>query len=190
MPLLGPADPLPHVPRRVLVAGNAGSGKSTLCLRIAERHDLPRIELDSLYWGPQWTPRPEFRADVAAFADDARWVTEFQYREVRPVLLARADTVVWLDHPFAMVMGRLFSRTIRRRAGGVELWNGNQEPSLWSAFTDSEHILRWGWKSYRRSRTRVLTLVDRIVVVRLRGQGQVERWLAGPLASVGEERAG
>jgi adenylate kinase family enzyme len=189
MPLLGPADPLPHVPRRVLVAGNAGSGKSTLCRRIAECRDLRRIELDSLYWGPQWTPRPEFAREVAAFAQEDTWVTEFQYREVRPALLARADTLVWLDHPFTTVMGRLVGRTVRRRAGRVELWNGNQEPSLWSAFTDSEHILRWGWKTYRRNRARVLALVDEVVVVRLRGQGQVERWLAGPLASVGEERA-
>ncbi|MET9627539.1 AAA family ATPase [Lentzea sp. NPDC006480] len=189
MPLLGPADPLPHVPRRILVAGNAGSGKSTLCRRIAERCDLRRVELDSLYWGPRWTPRPQFRAEVASFAEETHWVTEFQYKEVRRELLARADTLIWLDHPFSMVMGRLVSRTIRRRAGGVELWNGNQEPSLWSVFTDSEHILRWGWKTYRRNRTRVLELVDEVVVVRLRGQGQVERWLAGPLASVGEERA-
>ncbi|MDX3655795.1 adenylate kinase [Streptomyces sp. ID05-26A] len=189
MPLLGPADPLPHVPRRVLVAGNAGSGKSTLCLRIAEQHDLRRVELDSLYWGPRWTPRPEFHTEVAAFAREDHWVTEYQYKVARPALLARADTVVWLDHRFPVVMGRLVSRTIRRRAAGVELWNGNQEPSLWSAFTDSGHILRWGWKSYRRNRARVLALVDDVVVVRLRGQAQVERWLSGPLASVGEERA-
>ncbi len=189
MPLLGPADPLPHVPRRVLVAGNAGSGKSTLCLRIAQRRDLRRVELDSLYWGPQWTPRPEFPDEVAAFAEHDRWVTEYQYKVVRPVLLARADTVVWLDHPFTTVMGRLVGRTVRRRARRVKLWNGNEESPLWSVFTDSEHILRWGWKSYWRNRARVLALVDEVVVVRLRGQEQVERWLAGPLASVGEERA-
>ncbi len=189
MPLLGPADPLPHVPRRILVAGNAGSGKSTLCLRIAERRDLRRVELDSLYWGPGWTPRPEFAAEVAAFVEEDHWITEYQYTAVRPVLLRRADVVVWLDHPFLMVMGRLVSRTIRRRASRAELWNGNQESPLWSVFTDSGHILRWGLKSYRRNRARVLALVDEVVVVRLRGQAQVERWLAGPLASVGEERA-
>ncbi|KOV80776.1 AAA family ATPase [Nocardia sp. NRRL S-836] len=189
MPLLGPADPLPHVPRRILVAGNAGSGKSTLCRRIAGRHGVRYVELDRLYWGPQWTPRPEFGAEVAAFAEGDRWVTEYQYKEVRGALAARADTVVWLDHPFPTVMGRLVSRTVRRRARRVELWNGNQEPSLWSVFTDPEHILRWGWKTYGRSRARVRALVDQVVVVRLSGQGQVERWLDGPLAAVGEERA-
>ncbi|MFD4643320.1 AAA family ATPase [Lentzea sp. NPDC058436] len=189
MPLLGPADPLPHVPRRLLVAGNAGSGKSTLCRRIAGSLSLPRVELDSLYWGPRWTPRPEFAAEVAALARKDLWVTEFQYKVARPVLLERADTVVWLDHPFTTVVGRLVRRTVRRRAAGVELWNGNQESPLWSVFTDSGHILRWGPRSYRRNRARVLALVDDVVVVRLRGQGQVERWLTGPLASVGEEPA-
>ncbi|MFD9704050.1 AAA family ATPase [Lentzea sp. NPDC059081] len=189
MPLLGPADPLPHVPRRVLVAGNAGAGKSTLCLRIAELRDLRRVELDSLHWGPRWTPRPEFAAEVAALAGEEHWVTEYQYQVARPVLVRRADTVVWLDHRFVTVMARLVGRTVRRRAARAELWNGNQESPLWSVFTDSGHILRWGWKSYRRNRARVLALVDQVVVVRLRGQAQVERWLAGPLASVGEERA-
>lgn len=189
MPLLGPADPLPHVPRRILVAGNAGSGKSTLCQRIAHVRDLRQVELDSLYWGPQWTPLPSFRAEVAAFAQEDHWVTEFQYREVRAELLARADTLVWLDHSFPLVMARLVSRTIRRRARRVELWNGNQESSLWSVFTDPGHILRWGWKTYGRNRARVRGLVDQVVVVRLSGQGQVEQWLTGPLAAVGEERA-
>ncbi|MFD4670610.1 AAA family ATPase [Lentzea sp. NPDC058450] len=189
MPLLGPADPLPHVPRRVLVAGNAGSGKSTMCGRIASARDLRCVELDSLYWGPRWTPRPEFLDEVLAFAQEDHWVTEYQYKVARPSLLARADTVVWLDHRFPVVMGRLVARTIRRRAGRVELWNGNQESPLRSVFTDSGHILRWGWKSYWRNRARALALVDEVVVVRLRGQGQVERWLAGPLASVGRERA-
>lgn len=82
--MLGPADPLPHVPRRVLVAGNAGSGKSTLCLRIAQRCDLRRVELDRLYWGPQWTPRPEFPGEVAAFAEHDRWVTEFPLTHPHP----------------------------------------------------------------------------------------------------------
>lgn len=189
MPLLGPADPLPHVPRRILVAGNTGSGKSTLCSRIAGQHGVRYVELDSLYWGPQWTPRPSFPAEVAAFAQEPGWVTEFQYNEVRRQLLAKADTLVWLDHSFATVMGRLVGRTVRRRARRVELWNGNQEPSLWSVFTDPEHILRWGWKTYGRNRARVRELVDQVVVVRLSGQGQVERWLTGPLAAVGEERA-
>ena len=35
MPLLGPADPLPHRPQRVLVAGSSGSGKTTLAGAVA-----------------------------------------------------------------------------------------------------------------------------------------------------------
>ncbi|TWP46266.1 AAA family ATPase [Lentzea tibetensis] len=194
MPLLGPADSLPHVPRRVLVAGNTGSGKSTLSQRVADQLGLRNVELDALFHGPQWTPRPEFAADVGRLVAEPRWVTQWQYKEVRPLLLAHADTLVWLDHSFGCVMTRLVVRTVRRRAARVELWNGNFESPLWTMFTDREHILRWGWKTFRRTRERIRRVVEdgQIVVVRLRGQREVEQWLAGPLsvaAGAGEERA-
>ncbi|GLZ29489.1 adenylate kinase [Lentzea sp. NBRC 105346] len=188
--MLGPADPLPHVPRRVLVAGNTGAGKSTLSRRISDVLGLRYVELDALYHGPQWTPRPSFEADVLAFTSGPRWVTEWQYKQVRPLLLERADTLVWLDHTLLAVMRRLLMRTVRRRAARAELWNGNSEPPLWTVFTDPEHLLRWGWKGYGRNRRRVRAVQERIVVVRLRGQRQVEKWLSGPLSVVaGEERA-
>ena len=42
-------------------------------------------------------PRPEFVAEVTAFAATDAWVTEWQYSAVRALLLARADLLVWLD---------------------------------------------------------------------------------------------
>src|SRR5512138_2189086 len=67
MPLLGAADPLPHVPRRVLVAGTSGSGKTTLAARVAAVLGAPHIEIDSLFHGPGWTKRPSFDDDVVRF---------------------------------------------------------------------------------------------------------------------------
>jgi len=72
-------DPLPFRPERVLIAGVTGSGKTTLARRIAQRCDLVHHEIDALYHGPNWTPRPEFLDDVRAFAATDRWVTEWQY---------------------------------------------------------------------------------------------------------------
>jgi adenylate kinase family enzyme len=188
---LGPADELPHPPRRVLVTGTSGSGKTTLARSVSDVLGLSYVEMDSLYHGPQWTPRPEFEADVRRFAAGAAWVTEWQYGAARPLLLERADTLVWLDHPRHVVMRRVAVRTAVRRIRRQELWNGNVEPPLRTVFTDPEHLLRWAWRSHRRTGERVRRVLagehgGRLAVVRLRGQRQVDQWRSGPLRRAAE----
>ena len=39
---------------RINVVGTAGCGKSTVGKRIAERLDIPYIQLDELHWKPNW----------------------------------------------------------------------------------------------------------------------------------------
>lgn len=102
-------------PRRVLVAGVSGAGKTTLAARIGERLDLPHTEIDALHHGPGWVPRPSFVADVEALASQDAWVTEWQYSTVRRFLVERADTLVWLDLPHRVTFARLVRRTVRRR---------------------------------------------------------------------------
>ncbi|WP_245886466.1 AAA family ATPase [Umezawaea tangerina] len=184
--LLGPTDALPHPPRRVLVAGTSGAGKSTLAGGIAAVLGISYVELDALFHGPQWTPRPEFAEDVRRFVRAPSWVTEYQYHAVRPLLLGEADTLVWLDHPKPFVMRRLVVRTVRRRLVGEHLWNGNYEPPLRTVFTDREHLWRWAWKSHGRMRDKLTQILagehgSRLAIVRLRGQREVDRWRAGPL---------
>ncbi|MCP2261133.1 adenylate kinase [Streptoalloteichus tenebrarius] len=193
---LGPDDPLPHRPRRVLVAGASGSGKTSLAREIARRLALPAHELDALHHGPNWTPRPEFVADVEAFSAEEQWVTEWQYSKVRRLLAERADTLVWLDHPRSLVMRRVVRRTVLRRIRREQLWNGNVEPPLHNIFTDPENVIRWSWSTYARTGESVRALMSdpalrHLVVVRLRGQRQVDAWLDGSLraAARSEENA-
>ena len=40
---------------RIVIVGSTGSGKSTLAGQLASQLDLPHIELDGLFWGPNWT---------------------------------------------------------------------------------------------------------------------------------------
>ncbi|MBM7504660.1 AAA family ATPase [Agromyces aurantiacus] len=179
-------DPLPAPPQRVLVAGTSGSGKSTLAAHIADAAGLPYVELDSLFHGPGWSPRPEFDAEVAALASADRWATEWQYGTARPVLAARADLMVWLDLPRRVVMRRVVGRTIRRRVRNEELWNGNHEAALRTVLTDRDHIVRWAWRTHGLTAMRIAELAatrPELPIVRLRSAAAVERWTSGPLAA-------
>lgn len=192
--MLFPADPLPQRPRRVLVAGVSGSGKTTLAARIATATGGRHTEIDALFHGPAWTPRPEFLDDVRTFTDEAAWTTEWQYSQARPLLAHRADLLVWLDPSFLRVtLPRVLRRTLTRRRRRVELWNGNIEPAFRTFLTDPEHIVRWAISTrgaYRESVPRLEVDHPHLVIVRLRSQREVERWLAGPLTHACQTASG
>jgi adenylate kinase family enzyme len=184
VPLLGCDDPLPRRPARVLVAGTSGAGKTTLARRVAGVLQLPCVELDALFHGPGWTPRPDFAAEVQRFTATATWVTEWQYDAVRSLLAERADLLVWLDLPRAVVVRRVVLRTLVRRLRRQQLWNGNVEPPLRTFLTDPEHIVRESWTSHPAGAARVVALAQQrpeLDLVRLSSRSEVERWVSGPL---------
>jgi adenylate kinase family enzyme len=180
MPILSVDDAPPARPRRVLVAGTSGSGKTTLAGRLGRILNLPHTEIDSLYHGPNWVPRPSFVADVERFSGAETWVTEWQYGAVRELLAERADLLAWLDLPRRTVMGQVIRRTVLRRLRREELWNGNVEPPLLNFFTFQDNIIRWAWKTHHKTAHRVQELLQRrpdLPVVRLRHHADADRWI-------------
>jgi adenylate kinase family enzyme len=186
VPLLPYDAPLPDRPHRVLVAGGSGSGKTTLASRIQTVLGVEHVEIDALFHGPGWAPRPTFVADVEAFTARPEWVTEWQYTPVRPLLAERADLVVWLDLPRSQVMRQVTGRTLRRWARREELWNGNREPGPWRIFVEPEYVVRWAWTSHPRVEQRISALLEgdpTRPVVRLRSHAEAAAWISGPLAA-------
>jgi adenylate kinase family enzyme len=105
---------------------------------------------------------------------------EYQYDAARPLILERADLVVWLDLPTSVTMWRLLRRTITRRVTREELWNGNREGPLWRALIDRDHVLRWGWRTRDLPARRAAAIAAArpgLPVVRLRTRKQVRLWL-------------
>ena len=166
--------------RRIAVVGGSGSGKTTVARRLAELHDLPCVELDALYWGPDWTPRPEqdFRTRVdAAIAADAWVVDGNYYGRLHDLVLARADFVVWLDLPLRITLPRLWSRTRRRMREQTELWNGNRETWRGALFS-RDSLFAYAVRTHRGRRRRYEERLARYRVVRLKSEHETEDWLA------------
>jgi adenylate kinase family enzyme len=169
----------------------SGAGKTTLASRVAALLDIPHIEIDALFHGAGWTPRDSFESEVHRFSAGSCWVTEWQYSQVRAILARRADLLVWLDLPRALVMRQVIRRTVRRRLSRQVLWNGNREPPLWTILTDPEHIVRWAWTTHAKPATRVAALLQKrpdLMVVRLISRSDIERWLTGPLQRTAPHR--
>jgi energy-coupling factor transporter ATP-binding protein EcfA2 len=97
---------------RILILGRTGSGKTTLARELAVALGVPHIELDSLYFGPEFSraPLPLLRERTSAAIEGDRWVADGNKRAVRDLVWPRADTIVWLDYPAYVSLWRLAKR--------------------------------------------------------------------------------
>ena len=97
---------------RVLVIGSPGAGKSTLSHALARRTGLPLHHLDRMFWLPGWVERDrdEGRAELARVLAQDCWIIDGNYGSTLPLRIACADTVVWLDYPTALCLGRALRR--------------------------------------------------------------------------------
>lgn len=174
----------PQSPRRVVVLGTTGTGKSTLAREVAPLIGADHVELDSLAHGPNWSPRPveEFTSAVEELARRPRWVFDGNYIDrVSGSLWPQADVVVWLDVPLWVIVPRIVRRTVVRIVRRTELWNGNREH--WAALFGRNSLLVWAVRSHRRHRRELPGRLSELSasgvrVVRLRSAADSKRWLA------------
>jgi len=171
--------------RRIIVVGVTGSGKSMLAEQLARKLGLVYIELDALYWKPGWVDsgNAEFREKVDHATRAPGWVLAGNYAKVRDIIWPRAEALVWLDYPFLLALGRLWSRTWHRWWTKELLWGTNYERllpqfKLWS----KESLFNWLVQSYGRHKQQYPQLFaspdySHLFVFRFKRPGDTEKWL-------------
>ncbi len=142
--------------QRIIIIGDSCSGKSTLGERLAGMIGAPFVELDALYWQPEWTPTPddEFGARLAAATASERWVVAGNYqRHTMGTIWPRADTVIWLDFPLMLVTWRIIRRSWRRWRSNELLWGTNTE-AFWRQLKlwDQESLITFTLTNHRHKR--------------------------------------
>jgi adenylate kinase family enzyme len=166
---------------RIAVAGASGSGKSTLAKRLAAMRGLPYVEMDALYYGSGWTPRANFSELADRHLCGEQWVTEWWYDEIIPLLVTRANLVIWLDYPLMLTATSVILRTLLRRLHHEVLWDGNREGGLLSALWNPHHALRYGLRGGRRLRQSLAAAIKashgRFEIWRFTTPAQVSDWI-------------
>lgn len=97
---------------RVLIIGNAGSGKSTFARTLAEKTGLPLVHLDRLYWRGNWEhlSRPEFDTVLQAELETPRWIIDGNFNRTIPHRLQYCDRVFFFDLPTATCLWGITQR--------------------------------------------------------------------------------
>lgn len=140
--------------KKIIVIGTTGSGKSTLAKALSERLGLPRIELDSLFWEPNWQGSSDeefFKKIESALAGKAGWIIDGNYTRANHLMWPQADTVIWIDLPFYLTFYQSFKRTLVRAIKKEELWPGTGNRESVSRMFSRDSILVWLFKTYRQN---------------------------------------
>ena len=153
------------LPQRVVVIGASGAGKTRLAERLARALDAPFVEMDALYWLPEWVARApeEFVGRLAQATAGERWVAAGNYFSsgAGQTVWARADCLVWIDLPLRTTLPRLLVRSWRRWRHHELLWGRNVE-RFWPQFRlwDTKASL-WAYaiRTHRSRRRRYLEVL-------------------------------
>lgn len=93
-------------PRRVLIFGNSGAGKTTLAKQLQEKFNLAHLDLDTLAWQdtnpPERTDLETVSKTITDFAKQHKeWVVEGCYADLLEILVNEATEVIYLNPPLA-----------------------------------------------------------------------------------------
>lgn len=173
----------PQPGQRIAVVGSTGSGKTTLAEAIAQHLRLVHVEIDALHWNPDWREADieVFRERLSEALAGPAWVVDGNYAKARDIIWPRADTLIWLELPLAVVLWRLFWRTLRRVATREELWNGNKE-TFRGAFFSKDSLLVYVFKSRKKHRQTYPDSFQQpeyshLRLIHFRTTAQVKSWL-------------
>jgi hypothetical protein len=172
--------------QRILILGRTGSGKTTLARELAASIGVPHVELDTLYFGPNFSTvsLPVLRERTSAAIAGDRWVTDGNKSAVRDLVWPRADTVIWLDYPWAVCFWRLGKRALWRTSVlTAQAAEGGGRAGLPRQFLSAARGVLTALRSHmgqRREYRRMFAEQENLhlVVLRLRSPRATRRWLA------------
>ena len=172
--------------QRMNIVGTSGSGKSTFSRALAKQLAYPYVEMDRLFWRPNWqqSSDEDFFAAITQHLAGECWVLDGNYNRSVAVKWARVDTVIWLDYSFARTSWQAIRRAVQRCLSGKEIWPGTGNVETFrNTFFNKQSVLLWTLKTWRSNRERYLQVMQspeygHIRFIRLRNPREAKALLA------------
>jgi len=142
---------------KINVIGTSGSGKTTFGKKLADTLDIPFLELDAIFWGPDWSfPQDEeLFPRLSAALEGENWVLDGNYSRTLAVKWENVDIVIWLDYSFIRTVIQAFYRAITRIITQEELWPGTGNRETFRKLFSRESILLWTISTFSRRRKKI-----------------------------------
>jgi adenylate kinase family enzyme len=168
----------------VNIVGTSGSGKTTFGRRLAEILQVPFIEMDAIFWGPNWShPEDEVFFPVLSKALEGEdWVLDGGYSRTTPIKWSRVQAVIWLDFSFPRTLYQAVTRAVSRLLRKEELWPGTGNRETLAKLFSKDSIVLWTITSFARKRRKLPKVMEseeyrHIQFHRLRSPRQAEDFL-------------
>lgn len=163
--------------KKVLVIGPGGAGKSTFARRLSQLLNIEVKHLDSFYWRAGWTKpsEEEWLQTVAELTSANAWIIDGNFGGTLEFRLKHCDTIIFLDMPRLLCIWRVTKRRL--------LYRNRSRPDMAEGCNEKLDLefLNWVWSYSRRSRPRVVKLLDEHSgskqVVWLRSNAEVKKFL-------------
>lgn len=172
--------------RRIVILGPTGSGKTTFGKRLSALTGIPATDLDDIFWLPDWKQRTteEFYRLAEGATQGESWIITGNYSKIRGAIWPKADTFIWIDYPFLLVLWQLLRRSVMRVVDKRPVCNGNFE--TWRGlFLSKNSLILWLFQSYWRRGREYAEIFEAgrnapdVAYIRLRSRKETEAFLEG-----------
>ena len=148
---------------RINVIGTSGSGKSTFSRRLANKLNYPYLEMDKLFWKPNWVEasNEEFFNKLTEAISQSTWVLDGNYTKTQSIKWASVDTIIWIDYTFARTLFQAIKRALIRSITRQEFWEGTGNIETFKkSFFSRDSIILWTLTTFKKNRIRYQALFN------------------------------
>lgn len=127
-------------PKRIMIFGIPGSGKSTFSLKLSCLLNLPRFHLDKYFFVSGWQERnyEEFLQIQKELVDQDSWILDGNATRSFEIRFQRADTVIYFRFNRILCLWRIFKRLLHKHPDISDRAEGCSEKIHF-------HLIRYLW---------------------------------------------